>query len=327
MNKNSLQFFESGIFYILSFFLPMFSWGYFLFFDVHSIPFLKTQQFHFLQNPWVFFFLGSLFFSIILFTQNKVANAYLYYVSKTNLALFSLSLYFLPPLSGTPHMMSLLIGIPIVFIVIHQLLSINDKGLSLSNYFLSAFLVSSLIVFNTSFVALALLPLLAIFIYNHRSLRHLILVLLGLLLPFLYAWVYLYFFQGRSLNIIFQTLVFHPLFSFDIIHQLPFWSIVLFLIFSIFNLFQNMPTMKIRLRKTYIMLLLTVVLLLATIVLFPATYNDVYFILLPFATIIIGRYFIFLKRRRFNTVLFLIFIIIPIIYLFNIIEFIIPLIH
>jgi len=280
-----------------------------------------------LQNPWVFFIVGSLFFSVILFTQNKVANAYLYYVSKTNLALFSLSLYFLPPMSGTPHMMSLLIGIPIVFIVIHQLMSIGDKGLYLSNYFLSSFLIASLIVFNTSFIALAFLPIFAIFIYNRRTLRHFLLVLVGLVLPFFYTWIYLHYFRESNLDIVFGNLIFSPIFSFYITRQLPFWSILLFFLLGVFDLFQNMHTMKIRLRKTYIVLLLTVVLLLGTIVLFPTTFDDVYFILLPFATIIIGRYFIFLKRHWFNVFLFLVFIIIPVIYLFNIIDLVLSLIQ
>ena len=189
------------------------------------------------------------------------------------------------------------------------LLESYQKDMPLAQHYNASIILSTLIIPYPNLIFLSILFLISGVIYSNLNWRIIFTILLGLITPYIFYFMFSYL-SGNLFSI--PDFLNLSLINFSDIEKIPFpkqiWLGVLLLIilFSFFELFMWLYKKSIKSRKTFMIIIWYFIITIG--IAFFSDLEYFYFALTPLA-IIIGNYFVYTKNRKIANFLFFMLVI------------------
>lgn len=189
------------------------------------------------------------------------------------------------------------------------LLESYQKDMPFSQYYNASIILSIITFFYPNMILLLILFLVSGINYGNLNWRILFTVLLGIMTPYIFCFMFLYlsgnpffipdFFNFRLFNVLdFEQIPFPDFFWISVV--------LIVILFAFFELFMWLYKKSIKSRKTFIIIFWYFI--ITSFLAFFSHLDYFYFLLTPL-TVIIGNYFVYTRNRKIANFLFLLLVI------------------
>tara|TARA_Y100000385_G_scaffold138937_1_gene144335 strand:- start:12404 stop:13375 length:972 start_codon:yes stop_codon:yes gene_type:complete len=199
----------------------------------------------------------------------------------------------------------------IMLFVLNKLMLCFQQDRPYGLLFDSGFLIGLATLINPICILFFVLPYLSTAIYTTISWRNLLIPVIGLFSPFLFAWAYGFYFDGLpALSNYYFSFLKWTFPSFEYSLALALWSLLLLLLFffAIRELIQWLSMKSLRSRKAFFLLFGYSICAFIGIFFVQDSWNHLLFFALPFS-VLISNYFIFIHKRWWYESVFILILI------------------
>ncbi len=269
---------------------------------------ISDKYLHSFLSPFSIFIIGF----ILLLLHSIGLNNMVYekdVIKKSSLVLAPVFLLLATPFIS--QIESWIISFLLLFFL-NTLFTLYQKERPFLYAFNASFLIGCIAIFYTDILLLYCLNIIAFLTFRNLSWRSLVISILGVLLPFLFYWVYTFLFE-IPFKIKLPTENIHSINFPNLLTlgnaELSWYIIVSFiLVFSFLELLLWMNKKSIRSRKSFLLILSYI-----AICCFIKIDNSYFLIITPLS-VVLANFFVYSKRKRLTEILFFLFVLSSIYY-------------